>query len=293
MEFVLSHNTLSWTDLGASKTSHPPRKGYDSHDTMSLIKYSQKNSIALIALNDPKRLNAMSVEMGREFTQILSHIKKDKTIRVVIITGSGRAFSSGGNLDMLEKKMQNSRLKNERLLKKFYKIFLAVRNIPQPVIAAVNGPAVGAGFCLSMACDLRYASEQARFSANFARIGLAPGMGSTSLVSRLVGPVFAAEILFTAKTFDATEAQKYGLINDVFSSNVLLNEVEKIADRIASNAPLAIRFIKKGIQLAQNKTLEDMFNFESKSQAICFQTRDIREGITAIREKRSPVFIGK
>lgn len=260
---------------------------------MPLTLLNKKNSIATLTLNAPDQLNAMCVAMGEEFKEHLEQIKNDPDIRVVILTGSGRAFSSGGNLDMLTDKLEHNQSQNEENLKAFYKIFLEVRNLSQPVIAAINGHAIGAGFCLALACDLRFASSKAKMGANFAKIALAPGMGGTYLITRLAGPVNAAEILLTGRIFDAHQAQEYGLLNGVCEPENLIPHVQKVAQEIANNGPIALKFIKKGIHEAQNKTLEEMFDYDSRAQATCFDTDDLKEGIAAIREKRQPRFQGR
>jgi len=260
---------------------------------MSLVLLKKDGHVATITLNDSERLNAMSVAMGFEFKECLEELRLDKNIRVVILTGSGRAFSSGGNLDMLEQKFSKSESENEKGLKDFYKTFLAIRDLNQPVIAAINGHAVGAGFCLSLACDLRYVSDKAKMGANFAKIGLAPGMGGTYFITQLLGPTKASEILLTGKIFTATEAKDMGLINDVIPHDSLLKYVQDTAIDIANNGPLAISYIKKGIQKAQNSSLEDMFDYDSQAQAACFTSEDIKEGIASVREKRAAKFLGK
>ncbi len=251
-----------------------------------------ENHIATLTFNTPDNLNALDESMGLAFKKTLKEIEKNKDVRVVILTGAGRAFSSGGNLDMLEKKLVKSRAKNAQDLKDFYKIFLEVRNIKVPVIAAINGPAIGAGFCLSLACDLRYASTTAKLGANFAKLGLAPGMGGTYLITRLVGPTAAAEIMMLAHSLTATKAFELGLLNGVYEPNTLMSEVMEIAKTIAGNAPLPIQMIKKGIQKAMHSTLKQMFKYDAESQAKCFESEDIKEGIKAVREKRAARFVG-
>lgn len=261
--------------------------------TNPLLLCQIKDHIATLTFNTPDNLNALDEAMGIEFTKTLNSLKKNKEVRVVIITGAGRAFSSGGNLDMIEAKTKKKASTNQAELKKFYKMFLSVRDLPQPVIAAINGPAIGAGFCLSLACDLRYASDTAKLGANFAKIGLAPGMGGTFLITRLVGPTKASEIMLLAETFSAQKGFEYGLLNGVCAPDTLLPLVNQIAQKIAENGPLPVQMIKKGIQKAEKESLIQLFDYDSTCQAKCFTSDDIKEGITAIREKRKPNFKGK
>lgn len=260
---------------------------------MALVEFEKTGRVGKIILNDEKNLNAMSVAMGQEFKKLLAKIAKDKDLSVVILSGAGRAFSSGGNLDMILGLMTMPQKTIVKNLKTFYKMFLAIRNLPQIVIAAINGHAVGAGFCLALGCDLKYAATTAKMGANFAKLGLAPGMAGTYLITHLAGLVNAAEILFTGRLFDAQQAQAYGLLNGVVDGQVLDSHVNAIAAEIAGNAPLPLSQIKKGLQMAPHKSLEQMFDYDAKMQALCLKTADIREGIAAAREKRAPAFRGK
>ncbi len=252
-----------------------------------------ENHIATLTFNRPENLNALDESMGLAFNKLVKDLDKNRDVRVIVITGAGRAFSSGGNLEMLEKKLVKTKSTNAKDLKNFYKIFLKIRDLKVPVIAAINGPAIGAGFCLSLACDLRYASSTAKLGANFAKLGLAPGMGGTYLITRLVGPTRAAEIMLLAETLTAEKAQKFGLLNDVVEPDNLLPHVMEVAKTIAANAPLPVRMIKKGIQKAIHASLVQMFDYDAKSQAECFESEDIKEGIQAVREKRAAQFLGK
>jgi len=258
-----------------------------------LIKYQIKDHIATLTLNQPDKLNAMDEAMGYAFGEALDEIQKDESVRCLIITGEGRAFSSGGNLEMIESKTKKSETVNKEELIKFYGLFLRVRELPFPVIAAINGHAVGAGFCVSLACDLRYASEKAKMGANFARIGLPPGMGGTYLITRLAGPTRASEILMLADIFPASKAYEMGLLNAVLPADQLMPHVNEVAHTITKNGPMSLRMIKKGIQKAMHATLEEMFDYDSSCQAKSFLTEDIKEGIRALQEKREPRFTGK
>lgn len=248
--------------------------------------------IATITLNRPENLNALDEETGIAFQKTLKEIDKNRNIRAAILTGAGRAFSSGGNLDMIESRIRKKEAVNKKELKKFYRIFLDIRKIRVPVIAAVNGPAVGAGFCLALACDLRYAALEAKMGANFAKIGLAPGMGGTWLITRLIGPTKAAEVLLLAENLSAQRAFDMGLLNGVFEADKLMPHVHGVARVIAENGPIPVQMIKKGIQKALHGTLEQMFDYDSARQAKTLAMEDIREGIRAVREKRSPNFKG-
>ena len=252
-----------------------------------------ENHIATLTFNRPDKLNALDEEIGKAFQKGLKEIDKNRDIRVVILTGAGRAFSAGGNLNMIESRTHKKETVNKKELKMFYRIFLGVRNLRVPIISAVNGHAIGAGFCLALACDLRYAAGDAKMGGNFAKIGLAPGMGGTYLITRLVGPTRAAEVLFLAENLSAQRAFDMGLLNGVFEGDKLMPHVHGVAKVIAENGPIPVAMIKKGIQKALHATLEQMFEYDSACQAKTFTTEDIREGIRAIREKKSPNFQGR
>ena len=258
-----------------------------------LVLYQTDGPVATITFNRPDTLNALDEPVGLELDRIFKSIEKDKNLRVAILTGSGRAFSSGGNLDMIEARTKKRGATNKNELKKFYRVFLNVRKLRIPVIAAINGHAMGAGFCLALACDLRYAATTAKMGANFAKLGLAPGMGGSYLITRLVGPMRASEILMLAESLSAHRAFEMGLLNGVFEDESLMAHVHGVARIIAGNGPMAIAHIKKGIQKAAHATLEQIFDYDSAAQAASFGTEDIKEGIRAIREKRPPHFEGK
>ena len=260
---------------------------------MKFLNFSIENKIATITLNDPKKLNAMSQSMGKEFSKLLTKIKKDKSIRVVILTGAGRAFSAGGDLKMLIDLTKKSKPQIAASLKTFYKSYLGIKSLPQPVIAKINGPAVGAGFCLALACDLKYAVTNAKMGANFSKLGIPAGMAGTHLLTQLTNACVAKEILFLGELFTSQKAKEWGLINQVCSASKLNHHVLDVAKRISQNAPMALSKIKAGVELAQFKTMNQMFDYDAKAQADCFKTKDFLEGLQSIKEKRTPIFTGK
>lgn len=258
-----------------------------------LILYQVDGPLATVTFNRPETLNALDENMGYAFDGILKKIQKNKTLRVVLLTGSGRAFSSGGNLDMIQNRTNKTHKTNKKELKKFYRLFLSVRDLPIPVVAAINGHAMGAGFCLALACDLRYAATDAKMGANFAKLGLAPGMGGSYLLTHLAGPTRASEILLMAENLSADRAHAMGLLNGIFEPQQLLHHVHGVCRVISENGPVAVKSIKRGIQKAvDGATLEEIFDFDAASQAHTFTTEDIKEGIRAVREKRTPSFRG-
>ncbi len=249
------------------------------------------HAIAWITFNDPERLNALSEEMGDALRALVPKINKDKSIRAVILTGSGRAFSAGGHLDIILARTKKKPTVNQKEMLAFYNKFLSIRDIGVPVIAMINGHAIGAAFCLTLACDLRVASPQAKMGVNFVKIGLSPGMGSTFLLPHVLGIPLAMDLLLTGRTMSSEEALQKGILHHLFPQDFLKEETRKIARELAANAPLAVKVAKKGVQ-AYLKTLQAQLRYEAQGQGRVFKTRDIIEGIEAIRSKRPPEFQG-
>jgi enoyl-CoA hydratase/carnithine racemase len=260
---------------------------------MPLILFEKKGPVAKIILNNPDQLNAITPEMADELFPLIPKINQDPEIRVVLVTGSGRAFSSGGNLQFILDHVQKGRAENKKEMIEFYSKFLSLRTIEVPTIAVINGPAMGAGLCIAMACDLRFASADAKMGVNFAKIGLSSGMGCLYFLTHITGSARAADLLFTGRTISAEEAYQIGLISRIFSSEELESKTMEVATQIAQNAPLPLKLMKKGIQKAALSTLEEIFDYESDGQALSFGTEDLKEGIRAMQEKRVPKFVGR
>jgi len=261
------------------------------------ILFEKEGPIAWIIFNDPDQLNALSEEMGIQIQRLVPKINKDKSVRVVVLTGSGRAFSAGGHLDIILERTKKKNAINQKEMIIFYKKFLSILNIQVPVIAMINGPAIGAAFCLTLACDIRTASTTAKMGVNFVKIGLSPGMAATFLLPRVLGIPAAMDLLLTGRTLTADEARQRGFVHHLFAPENLREETLRIAREIAANAPEAVRIAKKGIRAQQRGTqqaapLQKTFVLEARGQAICFKTKDIVEGIEAIRAKRLPNFRG-
>ncbi len=260
---------------------------------MSLIQLEQLGPIGRLILNNPGELNAMTPEMGDAIAAAVPALNSNSDLRVVVVTGAGRAFSAGGNLQFILEHTLKSLEENRIEMIEFYSKFLKLRDIEVPTIAMLNGPAIGAGFLIALACDLRYAAAGVKLAANFAKLGLSSGMGGLYWLTKLAGPAKAAELLFTGRTLTAEEGERMGLINGVFSPQALESGVQGIAREIAQNAPIALKIIKKGVQKAVTANLEEIFDYESTGQARSFLTEDLKEGVRAMQEKRPPNFVGK
>lgn len=258
---------------------------------MESVLFEKDGPIAWLILNDPDRLNALSEEMGVAIAKLVPQINKDKEVRVVVLTGAGRAFSAGGNLDIIERRTRKRSAVNQKEMLGFYGRFLSILKIDVPVIAMINGPAIGAAFCMTAACDLRVASTSAKMGVNFVKLGLSPGMGATFLLPHVLGVPTAMELLLTGRTITAEEALRRNIIHHLFAPEVLRDETRRIAQEIAENAPFAVKVAKRGV-LNHMRELQKSLLFESRGQAACFRTEDLKEGVSAIRAKRTPNFRG-
>lgn len=243
-----------------------------------------------LLLNDPDSRNAMSEAMSDEFRSCVSAIRSKSSARVVILRGAGRAFSGGGHLDMLLEKTKLDPRENRKLMEVFYYNFLSLLDIEVPVIAAINGHAVGAGLCIAMACDFRIARAGAKLGANFVRLGLHPGMAATYFLPRLVGPARAAELLYTGRILSAEEAEQIGLVNTVAAENAFDERVLDTARQIASAGPEAVRELKLSLRGSERATLREALQREADCQARNYAGQEFLEGIKAAKEKRPANF---
>jgi enoyl-CoA hydratase len=265
-----------------------------------LVRLIRDGDIATLLFDDPERRNAMTRAMGEAFRDRVSTLAGDASLRAVVVSGSGRAFSAGGDLEMLERQAATGAsapgqawrgIRDE--MASFYRLFLSVRDLPCPTIAAIQGAAVGAGLCVALGCDIRYVAADAQLGLNFAKLGLHPGMAATWTLPRLVGAAQAAELLYTGRSIDGAEAVRIGLASRVLPAAEVLPEAQQTARAIAANAPLAVRAIKRALARSGDASLEDQLQFEATEQARTFETEDAREGIAAIRDRRAPRFAGR
>jgi len=253
--------------------------------------FSLEDGIATITLNRPDVLNAVNMEMRHDFVVLAERLFFDEEIRVVIFTGAGRAFSSGGDLSHFEKPWLTPAFRaNSRRLTKFFDDLEALE---KPVIAAVNGPATGAGLELALACDICIASEDATFGFRENYIGLIPGVGGCVRLVRLVGLQKAKELIFTGKMIPAQEAHAIGLVNWVVPAEQLLKEAQDFAEELRERAPQSLGLAKKILNIAADVDSASGVALEGLAQSILLKTEDHQEGLQAFREKRKPEFKGK
>lgn len=265
-----------------------------NYETVAL---ERVEGIATITLNRPERLNALNDRMAQELLAVFGDVAEDDGVRIVILTGAGRAFSAGADIqerfiDPIEKSKRGEL--NIALLDTFARVGVpAIRRIDKPIIAAVNGPAVGFGCTLALTCDIRIASEAARFGLAFVRMGLTPEFGSTYFLPRLVGVAKSLELLFTGRIIDAKEAKEIGMVNQVVPADELKTAVYEMARSIAKGPPISIRMIKKGIYQGIDADLDMQLQWEHLALNMCRQTEDHLEGARSFLGKREPEFKGK
>ena len=250
--------------------------------------------IALLVMNRPDRLNSLNSELAVALNVALGRAAENAAVRVVVVTGAGRAFCAGGDLALIGKGRQTGNVAGlEPVLRAGMQIVLKMRTMAQPVIAAVNGAAAGAGMNIALAADIRIAAEEAAFGQNFAKVGLYPDYGGTFFLPELVGPSKAAEMFYTGEMIDARTAERLGLVSRVVPGAQLEGEVRALAQKIAQGPGMAIRAAKKWLFASKRAELERALEEEVRNQLACFQSEDCGEGITAFFEKRAPRFHGK
>jgi 2-(1,2-epoxy-1,2-dihydrophenyl)acetyl-CoA isomerase len=263
--------------------------------TYKCLLYEVKDKIATLTLNRPERLNALGDTLRDDLHDAIVKSAANPEVRVLVITGAGRGFCSGGDVKTMNERDragQGSYTLNERISPQRDQTVLMMRDCPKPIIAAVNGAAAGAGANLALACDMRIASNVAKFTQAFVRRGLHPDWGGTYFLTRLVGTAKACELIFTGESIDAAEAFRLGIVNAVVQPEELMAKTYELAEKIAGGPPIAIRLAKRGIYHNQDADLRSALEYETYAQNICRETEDAKEGIKAFVEKRAPVFRG-
>jgi enoyl-CoA hydratase/carnithine racemase len=270
--------------------------------------YEVSDRVATIILNRPDKLNAWTAIMEGEVRAAIGEAERDDNVRVIVLTGAGRGFCAGADMSLLStvaekgldergraQALQNSRSgSREGVRSDFQRKYSYFPAVGKPMIAAINGPVVGLGLVIALYCDLRFASEAARFGTAFARRGLIAEYGMAWMLPRLIGHANALDLLFSARMIDAAEAQRMGLVNQVFSQDVFLGKVQEYARDLGANvSPRSTRVIKRQVYEAMFQTLEEAFESSEREMLASLQCEDFKEGVAHFVEKRAPRFTGR
>lgn len=263
--------------------------------TEQRVSLTVDGSVATVTISRPERMNALDTRTLQDLEAAFKRVYTSPAIRAMVITGTGRAFSAGGDVKEWavetatdpEQREEDWTYLSQRVIARLYRL-------PKPVIAAVNGVAVGAGLDLALACDFRYAAENARFGSVYIRIGYCPDVGGSLLLPRLVGMAKAKELQYTGRIIDAAEALQIGMVEKVVSSEELLSEASAFASKLASGPTIAIGLAKENIQAHfSESSIEEVLQNEQRAASICARTADHKEGLIAVNEKREPYFQGR
>lgn len=254
-----------------------------------------ENKVATLTLNRPDKLNALSRDLIGQAIELLKQLGRDPDIGAIVLTGTGRAFCAGGDVSTMAREDAAPQTLEQQIdgLRQAQELSWLLYNLPKVTIAAVNGFAMGAGLGICLSCDLRIASEQAKFGTAYAKVGFGGDFGTTWLLAHYVGAPKAKEMFFLADIIDATEAVRLGLVNRVVAHDDLTAQVNEIATRIAHGPLTSYRYMKANINLAQSTDFRTLLDREAETHLRCGMTEDHKEGVRAFLEKRQPNFTGK
>ena len=251
------------------------------------IKVAREPGVLTVTLDRPEKLNAFAGRMRRDLAEALEAAAGDQTVRVVVITGAGRAFCAGADVQYMAELMERGdEGEFARLLGAGRRVVTAIREMTKPVVAAVNGPAYGAGFNLALACDLRLAAESATFSESFVNVGLHPDWGGTYFLPRMLPANLACEMFFLGEAIDAARALQLGLVNRVVAEAELMTEARKLAERLRDAPVRSVAAVKQAVYMSDTSNLDRMLQYETESQLQCFASEDARRRVRAFLERR-------
>lgn len=251
----------------------------------------KSNSVLIVTMNRPSALNSLHPRLIEELINALKLADRDPGVNVIVLTGAGKAFCAGGDLPYIDS-LDNS-VDSYKYIELAGNITKTIANLDKPVIAMVNGVATGAGFNIALACDIIYCAKSARFAQSFSKVDLISDCGGTYFLPRVVGLYKAKELLFTGDMINSNEAKELGIVNKVMEDENLVEETYKLANKLASAAPIAIKYIKKTLNRSFELDLNSALELEAGIQNLCIQTDDNKEGIAAFKEKREARFLGK
>jgi enoyl-CoA hydratase/carnithine racemase len=250
------------------------------------------DGVVLVTLDLPDRRNMMSAAMTASWGRAMAELRADPSVRAVVVTGAGSAFCSGGDLSWIGAEPDAGVADLRARMLAFYRTWLSVRDLEVPTIAAVNGPAVGAGLAVALACDIRYAAEDARLGAPFTALGMHPGMATTWLLPEVAGPAVARDLLLTGRMVTGAEAVSLGLVSRAVPVAEVLPAALEAAAAVAATAPVASRLTKAALAGGGHACFEAALEWEGLAQAVTLATADLQEGLAAARERRAPRFTG-
>ena len=250
---------------------------------MSFVAFEQRGPIGVLTMNRPEALNALNEQVLRDLDAALDAVEANDEVLVVILTGAGRSFVAGADIAQMK---DLTPVQAKKFGSYGNQVFLKLENFPKPIIAAVNGFALGGGCELSMACDIRLASEKAKFGQPEVGLGITPGFSGTQRLPRRVGVAKAKELIFSGKQIGAEEAKRIGLVNEVYAAEELLNKAVEMAKSFTANAPIAVKYSKACIDRGMQMDIDNGIALENELFAMCFATEDQKEGMGAFLEKR-------
>lgn len=254
--------------------------------------YEKDEMVAIITLNRPDRLNALNAKLKAELDQVMDQVESDPEVRAVVLTGGEKAFCAGADIKerstvvLTQSEAYSFRMKNHGLYNK-------LENLEKPVIAAISGVAYGGGCELVLCCDLRIASETARFAVSEVKLGMIPAAGGTQRLPRIIGVTKAKEMLYTGEPMDAQEAYRVGFVNKVVPVESLRQEAVELARRLAGNPPLPVKFAKRAVNAGMQMDIKSALDYESHCVSLLTVSEDRQEGFKAFVEKRTPVYRGR
>lgn len=258
--------------------------------TYETLLVSKNDFVTTVTLNRPDRLNALNMQLVNELHDVLAEEDRNDETRVIVLTGAGRAFSAGADLRPSD---TNSRPPSANAPTLAEKLFQALSDVEKPIIASINGVAVGGGCTMTLLCDIRIASENARFQLPFTKLGICAELGSTYVLPRLIGLGKASELVLTSKMIEAEEAGQMGLVNHVVPADKLVEVTLEMANSIAKLPPMAVRMNKRGLKLGIASDIESQVRYENLTISVLNKTEDAKEAVLAFREKRDPIFSGR